>query len=115
MMGASPPCLTCGRSCAAFGQICDSGFAAFAEQVDCDATGVLPEGADHRRIMAKHGVGVGPLLCLDFGDCGRACAGGGGGGQCSLSLDQNCPQTKVSILSCKQIHSIYMRAALNQP
>ena len=36
-------------------------------------------GADgHRQIMAKHGVGVEPLFCLDFWDCGRARARGAG-------------------------------------
>ena len=29
------------------------------------------------RGLSKHGVGVEPLFCLDFGDRGRACARGG--------------------------------------
>ena len=32
----------------------------------------------HRRIMAKHGVGIELLFDLDFLDRGRACARGGG-------------------------------------
>ena len=31
--------------------------------------------------LSQHGVGVEPLLCLDFWDHGRACARGRGGGR----------------------------------
>ena len=34
-------------------------------------------GDGHRRIMAKHRVGVEALFCLDFWDRGCACAEGG--------------------------------------
>ena len=43
-------------------------------------------GDGHCRVMAKHGVGVEPLFCLDFWDRGRACARGGGVQSCSQHL-----------------------------
>ena len=43
-------------------------YRALLSRMSCTSTG-----------LSKHGVGVGPLVCLDFWDRGRVCPRGGGG------------------------------------
>ena len=51
----------------------------------------MPKGGHHHRIMAKPGVGLEALFCLDFWDRGCACARKGGMGM----TRKGCPLTQA--------------------